>query len=231
MPDTIQTEEEMMSIKLTDYYWFEPASGRLRHGDGRVPAVGVTHAVDVEPKLGAAGLHASQRPLDALGYAHSQAVWVVHLGGDIIHRPRRDQTVATERTYVRRVEIDLRRFARLCALDVVGLWSAPAYVLRYLRTGDESLRAAARVAAEEAAVAAARSAAEEAAWAAARAAAEEAATDAARDTAWSAAWAAAWAAKAAAWGATRGTAWSAAEGAARDRQNRRLLGMIWRGGV
>jgi len=35
----------------------------------------------------------------------------------------------------------LRRFARLCALDVVHLWSPPPLVVRYLRTGDHESEA------------------------------------------------------------------------------------------
>ena len=38
-------------------------------------------------------------------------------------------------------------FARQCALDVIHLWDAPDVVRRYLETGDESIRAAARAAA------------------------------------------------------------------------------------
>jgi hypothetical protein len=215
--------------KRTVYYWFEPAGGQLGHDDGRVPRVGVTHRVDEEPVPCVAGLHASQRPLDALGYATSQAVWVVRLGGDIIHS--QGKSVATERMYVLRREVDLRRFARLCAQDVIHMWDAPKVCRRYLRTGDDSLRDAARDAAtdaaRDAAWSAARDAAWRAAWAAAGDAARAAAKAAARDAAWRAARGAAWrAARAAAWGA----AWAAAGDAARDRQNRRLLAMIWQGG-
>lgn len=38
----------------------------------------------------------------------------------------------------------LRRFAREVALDVIHLWDPPPVVLRYLKTGDEPIRAAAR---------------------------------------------------------------------------------------
>jgi hypothetical protein len=85
----------------------------------------------------------------------------------------------------------LQAFARKCALEVAGYWDAPGIVIRYLETGDESLRyaarsAAARYAAESARSAAARYAAESAAWYA-QSAAESAARSAAESAAWSAA--------------------------------------------
>ena len=97
-------------------------------------------------------------------------------------------------------EFEMRKFARLCAQDVLHLWDAPEIVKRYLETGDENIRENARAAANTAAWAAAC-----AAWGAAR----------------DAAWAAAWAAACAAWGAARDAAdaWDAADatwGAARD---------------
>ena len=122
----------------------------------------------------------------------------------------------------------LRAFARKEALGVAHLWEAPPEVKRYLRTGDEKLRLAARDAA--------RTAARHPNW-----------WTAARATAW-ATWgtpmgvtggapeadatasAAAWAARATV-GATSGTAaWDAAGvaawGAARKRQSRRLGRML-----
>ena len=75
-------------------------------------------------------------------------------------------------------EFEMRRFARLAALDVAHLWDMPAIVREYLETGDETKRAAALDAALDAAWAAALAArnaaraaeAAEAAWDAARAA-------------------------------------------------------------
>ena len=125
-----------------------------------------------------------------------------------------------------------RAFALEEALRVAHLWVAPPIVLRYLRTGDESIR----VAAEDAARAAAR---------AARAATWAAASDAARAAgaaAWATAWAAAGDAGDAAWAAARDAAWDAAwaaaraaagdaagdaaRAAARKRQNRRLAKLL-----
>jgi hypothetical protein len=121
----------------------------------------------------------------------------------------------------------LQAFARKCALEVAGYWDAPGIVIRYLETGDESLRyaarsAAARYAAESARSAAARYAAESAesaAWSAAQYAAESAqyaARYAAQSAAWSGvawsgvAWYAQSAAESAAWSAAESAAWSAA---------------------
>ena len=74
-------------------------------------------------------------------------------------------------------EFEMRRFARLAALDVAHLWDMPAIVRKYLETGDETKRAAAG--------AAAWAAAWDAAWAAALAARNAAraaeAAEAARD--------------------------------------------------
>ena len=76
-------------------------------------------------------------------------------------------------------EFEMRRFARLAALDVAHLWDMPAIVREYLETGDETKCDAARDAARAAAQDAARAAmyAARAAWVA--------------GAAWAAAWAAA----------------------------------------
>ena len=179
----------------------------------------------------ASGLHASTRPIDALSYAPGNTLCRVRLGGKIIRAT--DKMVATRRRIVWRInaELLLAAFARWCALQVVPSWNAPDVVVRYLRTGDENIKDAARAAAEAswAARAAARDATEafwDAARAAARAAAEAswAARAAARDAARAAteaSWAAraaeaSWAARAAARDAAWDAAWAAARAAARD---------------
>lgn len=153
------------------YYWFAPADGVLGYGDERKVRKGVTHKVDGLISLCRHGLHASRHPLDALKHANSAHLWRVHLSGDVLHGD--DKSCATERTYIARIDATdvLRRFARLCALDVVHLWDAPEVVICYLRTGDESIRAAAWDATWAATWAAARDAARAAAWDATRAAA------------------------------------------------------------
>src|SRR5690606_10054298 len=105
-----------------------------------------------------------------------------------------DKLVARRRRIVRRVDLtaDLWAFARQCARDVLHLWDAPDVVRRYLETGDEALRDAARVADEQRV--ATEAATEAAAWAAVKAASREGAAAAAWSAARSAAVATAWAA-------------------------------------
>jgi hypothetical protein len=198
--------------------------------DGRpVPADGEVLVHKGPLKLCASGLHASKNILDALQYAPGSIICRVEVGGEIIRD--NDKLVCTERTILWRASVEqvLRKFARMCALDVMHLWDAPEIVVRYLKTGDESIRAAARDAAWDAARAAdraadraaARDAAWAAAWDAARAADRAADRAAARDAAWAAAraaaWDAAWAsARDAAWAAARAAAWASALAAARD---------------
>ncbi len=81
----------------------------------------------------------------------------------------------------------LRLFARQCALEVVSLWDAPDVVRRYLETGEESLRNAARCAAWSVASrpAAARCATVRSAAAASAAAGAVAVTAARSASAWS----------------------------------------------
>src|SRR5690606_34811669 len=85
------------------YYHFVSANKRLRKGSEHedievVP--GLKLVFDGEPILGELGFHASERPLDALYHAPSDAEWlcVVRLSGTIIHGA--GKSVATERTVV-----------------------------------------------------------------------------------------------------------------------------------
>jgi len=136
------------------------------------------------------GLHASLKVTDALQYAPGNTLCYVELKhfNDFGHT---DKLVAMERTILWRIDATeiLGAFARRVALDVAHFWDAPEVVLEYLKTGDESLRDAARSAAAAAAAdwSAAWSAADaaDAAWSAARSAAWSAAD--AADAAWSAA--------------------------------------------
>ena len=216
----------MKMPKLIDAWWFSTGK-TLPHGDGRRIAIGRTHKVEGTIIPCNNGLHASVKPLDALQYAPGPIVWRVRMGGTGVDDG--DKLAASERTYIGGgidVSDTLRLFARQCALDVVHLWDAPDIVIRYLKTGDESIRAAARAAAWDAR-AAAGAAAWDAAWAAAwdvRDAARDA-WDAAWDDAWAAAWDARDAAGAAAWDA-RDAAWDAAWAAARAKHNRRLVRLL-----
>jgi hypothetical protein len=161
------------------------------------------------------GLHASKRIIDALSYAPGYTICRVEVGGKIIEDD--DKLVSSERTILWRLDAEeiLRKFARMCALDVIHLWDVPQIVKDYLKTGDESIRLAAWAAARDAARDAAGDAARDAAGAAAGAAAGDAAWAAAGAAAGDAAWAAAWAA-----------ARAAAEDAAWEKQNRRLTRMV-----
>jgi hypothetical protein len=119
--------------------------------DGRpVPADGEVLVHEGPLKLCASGLHASKNILDALHYAPGSTICRVEVCGEIIHG--NDKLVASERTILWRVsgEQVLRKFARMCALDVMHLWDAPDIVVQYLKNGDESIRAAARDAAWDA---------------------------------------------------------------------------------
>ena len=172
-------------------WWFANNRGVLPHGDGRTVVVGATHTVKGAIVPCANGLHAAAHVFDALSYAPGSTLYRVRLGGVIrAHGQPVDKYAASKRTYLGRInaEVLLRQFARACALRAVERhWpGVPQVVVDYLRTGDESKRAAASAAARDAASAAARDAARDAAWAAAWAAARDAASAAARDAAWAA---------------------------------------------
>lgn len=146
--------------------------------DGRpVPADGEWLEHDGPVILCESGLHASECPFDALQYAPGGTLCLVELDGEIVSGD--DKLVASRRRIVKRIDAEplIREFARWCALQVIEHWDAPEVVRRYLESGDESLRAAARDAARGAAWAAERAAA----WAAASAAAWAAASAAQRE--------------------------------------------------
>ena len=163
---------------MKTYYHF--TGDTLR--DGRPipkPGVWLKHDGPVIPCK--SGLHASEHPFDALAYAPGNLLHKVNLRGEITpHGDPIDKHCARERRIVATIDAEcvMRSFARRVALDAVKRYwlEAPEVVVEYLKTGDETKRAAARDAAGDAAWAAAR----DAAWAAAR------------DAAWDAAGAAAW---------------------------------------
>ena len=206
--------------------------------DGQPLVVGSEYVFDGEPVMCECGYHASRHVFDALKYAPGSILSRVECKE--ITDECDDKLVCRRRRVIATIDATkiLRKFARLCALDVVHLWEAPDIVIRYLKTGDEALRDAARIAAWDA-----RSAAWDTGDAArdTRDDAREAAWSAAMDAAWaawaaarSAAWAAAWDTRDAAWNAARSAAWAAALDAARTatrdatrrRQRRRLARMV-----
>jgi len=215
---------------------------RLGYGDGRHIRTGKTLRVNpdkLEPCV--YGLHAAIRPIDALRYSAGNMICLVELGGKIIRYGSPMDNVsrlcASERTCLScfNGETLLREFARKQALINIELIKpfTDEYnlIVRFLKTGDEKIRAAAWAAARDAARAAAFDAASAAASAATSAAAFDAAFDAACDSACDAAWAAVLAAtNDAAWIVARPAVSDAASDAARaaasDAANTMLTEMI-----
>ena len=195
-------------------WWFSEGY-KLPYGDGRIIKLGETHKIKGEIIPCKTGLHASERIIDALIYAPGAIIWKVELSGIIIKKG--DKLCASSRKYMAG-GIDcsdaLRKFARLCALEVVDKWDAPQVVIDYLKTGDEAIRSAAESAAWSAVRAASRSDAESATESAARSSARFAAWSAAESAAESAARSAAcYTARSAAWYTARSAAWYATESA------------------
>ena len=131
------------------------------------------------------GLHASLHPFDALKYAPGNFLHLVEVGGEI-KKHNDDKIVSSKRKILKTIDAEklMRDFARWNALQVLHLWpNPPEVVVQYIKTGDESIRAAARDAARAEAWAAAWDAARDVALAAALAAAWATTQDAARDAA------------------------------------------------
>jgi len=109
------------------------------------------------------GYHMSIHPFDALQYAPGNLLHKVELRCDLQSNGNPiDKWVGRERRIVETINAEklMRDFARWNALRVIHLWkNAPDFVIRFLKTGDESIRDAARAAAWDAAGDAARDAA------------------------------------------------------------------------
>lgn len=189
--------------------WWFTNSRKLPNGDGRQIRVGRVHKHKGELLICQSGLHASKRIIDALRYAKGSILCRVECSGDVIEQD--DKLVCSERKYLAIVDAEdmLRKFARLCALDVI-----------HLKTGDEragasdaswAARAASWAASKAASRVAAWAVAKDASWAASRAEAEAAPARATRFAVSAAAWIAAWDAASA-----------SAQAEARNKQNKRL---------
>ena len=159
-------------------------SNTLRDGSP-IPPVGEWLEFDGPVVPCRSGLHASEEPFDALGFAPGNLLHQVELEGDLIsHGDPVDKWCGRRRKIIATIDAEnlLREFARWCAQQVLHLWDAPQVVVDYLSTGDAAARdaawAAACAAARATARATARAAASAAAWAAAWAAAGDAARDA-----------------------------------------------------
>ena len=164
----------VLAYHFTDGY-------RLR--DGQPLEMGREYVFDGTPVMCARGYHASRHVFDALEYAPGATLSLVECRE--VTEERDDKLVCRRRRVIATIDATdlLRKFARLCALDVVHLWEAPEIVILYLKTGDESLREAARIAAWDVAwdaMDAAQDAARDAAWAAAQDAVRAAAMGATR---------------------------------------------------
>ena len=210
-------------------WWFGTTDKKLLYDDNRKIVIGETHKISGDIVPCHHGLHLSKRIIDALNYAPGPVIYRVVGSGVIIpHGDPVDKYACSERTYIAGgidISNTLRLFARKCALDVIHLWNHPPdIVIKYLKTGDEAIRAAA-------CAAAARDASGAASWAAAYAAAGDAGASwaAARDAACAASWVAAYVAS---WDAARDAALAAARSAARaasgEKFNKRLMSMISR---
>ena len=119
-------------------WYFSSKNKRLANGDNRLIKAGVIHTVDGKPILCKHGLHGSQNILDALQYAKSSHIWRVDITGDL---DGNGKLAGQSRHYYWGYDATevLRKFARLCALDVAHLWDVPDVVVKFL-SGDESVR-------------------------------------------------------------------------------------------
>jgi hypothetical protein len=227
--------------------WHFLSGNKLR--DGReAPEDGVWLEHEGGVFMCSSGLHASTKILDALQYAPGDTICRVEC--DDIEDEAEDKIVCRKRMIIARVDGEklLRRFARKCALDVIHLGLTPDIVVRYLKTGDESLREAAREATMEVPWGTAWGATWEATWEATRQVAREATLgppwEVVRQVARGATWQAAReVAMEATWGATWEVARQVARGATREAvrqvaseatwevawatQERRLVAMFW----
>ena len=142
-------------MKQVKGWWFGTTDRKLLNSDGRKIVIGKTHKVKGEIVPCEHGLHLSKKIIDALQYAPGPVIYKVVGSGVIVpHGNPVDKYVCSERTYIAGgidLTDTLRLFARKCALDVIHLWDAPEIVVRYLKTGDESIRDVARDAAKAAA--------------------------------------------------------------------------------
>ena len=167
---------------------------QLNYGHGEIVEAGkiykcefpyvYNHNTYDELTLCKAGMHGSIKPLDALTYASGPIICRVEITGKIVKGA--DKIVGVERKILNLFDGTdvLKKFARMCALDVVDLWDAPDIVIDYLKTGNEDLRDAVMYAVMYASSAAT--------WDASSAATCDASRVAAMYASWDASWVAAW---------------------------------------
>jgi hypothetical protein len=203
---------------------FVEDSGRLRFGRRLIVKPGKIYRLPKKDKpiLCESGFHASERAIDALGYAPGAIITRVILRGDI--QRDKDKMVAREREVLWMADATTTQheFSAYAADWLFDLLESKGYKIpKEFRACPEAKRAWLRgditSAQLDAARDAARGAAWDTAWDTARGAVWGAARGAARGAAWGAARGAAWdTARGAVWGAARGAAWAAAWDTARD---------------
>lgn len=111
---------------------------KLRDNDNRVVEAGSILTIERTPILYEKCLYGRIKPLDALFYAPGPVVCRMDI------RDRAVQGADCKCLWMYNASDVLRKFARLCALSVIHMWDAPEIVVRYLKTGDESIRGVAR---------------------------------------------------------------------------------------
>jgi hypothetical protein len=120
-------------------FYFSNTDRRLRFRDNRKIHLGETHTVKGRLMMCERGLHASKNILDALDYAPGPVIYIVNVSAEIVGD---DKICSRSRTYVRG-GIDIRhillKFARMCLLDAINPQKTPDIIIRYLKTGGESL--------------------------------------------------------------------------------------------
>ena len=189
-------------------WYFARKGNRLGFGDNRIVRVGITHTTDRKPVLCEHGFHGSTRVIDALLYASYHILYRVVLSGEMDIGG--DKIAAQARQYLQRFDMKdiLREFARKQAL--INIHKIKPYtpkadyasIVRWLETGDESVRSLA--------------------WSVGFPAAREAPVK-------SAVWASVWASTEAAARSAESVAWAAGLAVreeAREAQNEMLLEMI-----
>lgn len=131
-----QTDQETISA-------WHFADDRLRDG---APLPSDSEALNFSGNVAIcrSGLHASRRLVDALKYAPGNTLCRVECDG--VSAELDDKLVCSSRTIVWRLDAEevFREFARKVALDVADYWDMPDNVRKFLETGKDNLRVAAR---------------------------------------------------------------------------------------
>lgn len=137
------------AVQMTIIAWHFTGD-RLRDGSP-IPQIGEWLEYTGKVEICKSGLHASRDPFDALQFAPGPMLHKVEC--DQIVDEEEDKFVCLRRRIIasRDATEGLRYFARMRALSVVHLWSAPDVVLDFLMTGNPVIAAAAWSAARDAA--------------------------------------------------------------------------------